>query len=587
MKIISSVTKLVYDLADNLRLSETAMACPECSKDRKHKNRKSFSWNGAKQTGFCQNCQAAFMEFKPFQTKKEYKLPEWKNKTELTSKSVKWFEGRAISQEVLNQLRVYSDTEFMPQYSKDCEVICFPYFRENKLINIKFRGPEKSFKMVKEAELIWYNYDALLKYNEIIIVEGEIDCLSFIRAGVLNCISVPNGASGKNLEYLDSSIDLFERLERVFLATDNDLPGISLREELTRRIGQEKCLVIDFKDCKDANEYIQKYGCPDLASLLKSAHDIPIDGILDISLSYDSCHKLWIEGMKPGLGIDIKTIDDIVTWEAGRVSVWTGIPGHGKSEYVDFINVRMNLLHGWKVAYFSPENWPVDYHISKLSEKLSGKSFNSKFMSREMFDVCFNYIEENFFFIYPEQSFKIENILEKARYLVKKYGIKVLVIDPWNKIEHKRDKGESETDYISRCLDLLSMFAKKNNILIHVIAHPTKMQKLPDNTYQVPNAYDINGSANWYNKPDYVAVVYRDFTNNKVKFIQYKVKFKNLGKPGEVELSYNAVNGRYENFMLNSDQWDYKSWLQVNENIDLNKAFEPNYNFEEKTEIPF
>lgn len=217
MKILSLTTKQTYEIEPR-KNGENISTCPECDANRKHRGKKSFSWNNSKKTGYCQNCEAKFVEFKPFQEKKEFIVPSWKNKTDLTEKAVKWFEGRSISQKTLLKMKIYSDVEFMPQTGNNRNVICFPYFIDTKLVNIKYRDAEKNFKLVKDAELVFYNINALKNNTSIIITEGEIDCLSYIEVGIDNCISVPNGAGSRNIEYLDNYIELFDSIEKIYLA---------------------------------------------------------------------------------------------------------------------------------------------------------------------------------------------------------------------------------------------------------------------------------------------------------------------------------------------------------------------------------
>src|SRR5690606_4129586 len=95
--------------------------------------------------------------------------------------------------------------EWMPQTGKEMNCIVFPYFKGGELVNTKFRDAKKNFKLHSGAELIWWNYDALTRFEEVIIVEGEMDALSVIQAGFDNVISVPNGASTGKMEYFDSS----------------------------------------------------------------------------------------------------------------------------------------------------------------------------------------------------------------------------------------------------------------------------------------------------------------------------------------------------------------------------------------------
>jgi len=583
MKIISLTSKTVYDL-DLKKANENPMPCPDCDANRKHKGSKSFSFNAKKGTGFCLNCESRFVEYRPFVKKIEYIVPQYKNKTDLSDNAVKWFSGRMINQDTLAKMKVYSDTEFMPQINKSTGVICFPYFYGDTLVNIKYRDNRKNFKLVKDAELILYNINCLEKATEVIITEGEIDCLSFIEVGIENCISVPNGAN-KNLEYLDDYIELFDNINKIYIASDNDIKGIELKSELIKRFGQEKCFVVNFKDCKDANEYLQSYGGIELANTIKNAKEIKVDGIVDINNIYDETHSLFITGLEKGKGIGFSELDDIVTWETGRVCVTTGIPSHGKSEFVDFLLTKLNILHGWKSAYFSPENYPIKYHLAKLISKLTGKKFESGYLTVDDFDTSFEYIKNNFFFIYPEEDMTFDNILSKARIVVKKHGIKVLVFDPFNKIEHLLDKGESETLYISKFLDKCSNFAKKHDVLVIIVAHPTKMKKTPIGVYEIPTLYDINGSANWYNKADYGLCVYRDFTNNTTTVIAQKVKFRHLGSGGSALFKFNYNNGRYEKEYLTIDKWDSRSYLNPEEVIEepeivYTKPLMPNNEFD-------
>jgi twinkle protein len=563
MRIYSIESKQIYDIPVKSG-GENAMPCPECGPKRKPENRKkkSFSWNEAKKTGFCNNCQARFIEYKPFTQTKEYKVPERKNDTKLTDKALAYIEGRMIGKETISSLGVYSDMEFMPQINKEVEVICFPYIREGKLINIKFRGPQKSFKMVKDAELIFFNLDSLIDLNECIIVEGEFDCMAFVHSGRKNCISVPNGAGAKNLEYIDSCVDLFDRMTTVYLAVDNDQAGIGLREELIRRIGSEKCKIVSFKDCKDANEYMLEYGPSELYNLIDQARPLPINGEIIIDDQYDSFYDLFLNGLQPGAKIEFSDIDNLITWERGRMAVVTGIPGHGKSELIDFIVTRLNVLHGWKVGYFSPENYPVKNHFAKVTEKLIGKTFSLKYMNQHEFDMSFSYVRDNFFWIYPEDDMSFDNIISGARQLIKRRGINVFVLDPWNKIEHCRERGESETEYISRVLDKISQFCKTNNCLFIICAHPRKMEKEKNEMkYKIPSMYDINGSANFYNKCDYGISVYRDYENKLIEVHVQKVKFKHLGDGGACKINYNYTNGRFESMLRSIDDWDYKAWI--------------------------
>jgi twinkle protein len=571
MKIQSSNTKQIYFFEPGNKGEERHL-CPECSHNRKKKTDKCFAWSNKDKRGYCHNCLTSFFEYSPHE-EKQYTLPKWKNKTDLTDKAVKYFEGRMIKQSTLNLMKVYSDVEFMPQFNAQIEVICFPYFFNEKLINIKYRGAKKSFKLVSGAELVFYNIDCLKNSNEVIIVEGEIDALTFIEQGFLNVISVPAGAN-KNLEYLDNCIDLFKDIKKIFVATDQDTKGIEVRDELIRRLGAERCWVVSFKDCKDANEYYLKYGC-DFKDVIENSKPVPVKGIIEIGSIYADIYNLYTQGIQKGKEINFEKIDQLITWETGRLAIITGIPSSGKSEFVDFIITKLNLLHGWKAAYFTPENYPLKYHYAKLFEKLIGKKFTNTKSTELEFDMAYDYVRENFFYILNEEDFKVKSILDSAKILVKTRGIKIMVIDPYNKLEHQYK--DSETQYISRFLDELINFAKFNDVLVFLIAHPRKMSK-----GEIPTLYDISGSANFYNKTDYGLTVHRKTGDdgtmiNEVAVYIQKIKYKHLGQQGVIELNYDYENGRFNPGV----GCDKSNWL-VSEPTPA--VIEANINFYEKNE---
>lgn len=561
MKYQSSLTKKVYEIDPQSKRT----TCPECSHNRRKKEDKCVSWDLTNKRGYCQHCQAAFFvyENKP---EKIFVVPDWKNITDLSDRALKWFSGRGISQETLKDAKIYSDNEYMPQHQKEVEVICFPFFRNDKQVNIKYRGAKKSFKLVSDAELIFFNHDVINQdYEDIIIVEGEIDALSFMEVGLKQVISVPNGAG--NVDFIDSCINEFDNINNVYLATDSDKKGIELRDELARRIGFEKCLIVDFKDCKDANEYLIKHGGLELGKTIENAINYPVKGIVKVNDIFADIKNLFENGIQPGKNIQIPSIDKKITWELGRLAIITGIPGHGKSELIDFLIARLNLIYGWKTAYFTPENYPLKFHYAKLYEKFVGKSFDKKYSNTDEFNIAYEYIRDNFFYIMDEEDSSVDMVINSAKSLVKSKGIKILVIDPYNKLEHPQERGESETQYISRFLDKITTFAKFNNVLVFLIAHPTKMRKSDMGVYEVPNLYNISGSAHFFNKTDYGLTVYRNYNvekasyDNTIELFVQKVKFKHLGETGAVSMKYVYTNGRFAENHEIQEEFDKSNWL--------------------------
>jgi len=565
VKVICINTQRIHDL-DIKNLRENVMVCPECSHDRKKKHAKCLGYNAEKGIGHCNHCDVRFVEYRPFENKKQYRKPENVNLTDLVPKALQWFTNRFIGQEAVKKMKVSTSAQYFPQVEKERSCIAFPYYRNGELINVKYRDGEKNFKLESGAELIWYNYDALLNYKEIIIVEGEIDALTWISEGYENVISVPNGANAINMPYLESSLEDLDKVEKFYIATDIDTKGLELRDELVRRLGAERCLLCSFDEHKDINEYVSSKGHKSSQNVLKNAKDIKVDDVYHAKDFLDDIQNLFNNGLKPGLKVGFRDLDEIITWETKRLAVWTGTPQSGKSELLDYVVARLNVLYGWKTAYYSPENFPTMIHFAKLHEKLIGKKFDNKHSTVDEFYAALEHIDDNFFWVSPPEDFTVDHILKKFEYLVKKKGVKNCVIDPFNRIE--RSNGADKLDYIAGVLIKLSNFAKKHDVLVHLVAHPKKLDKDKGGFYPMATMYDISGSADFWNMSDYGISVMRTQDPETKKFLTYgtiatqKVKFKHLGRTDAIGFKYNYNNGRYEDEQSIIDDWDYSNWIK-------------------------
>ena len=574
--------------------------CPQCHDHRTDKRDRSLSVN--MQTGMfkCHYCgfsgcaavpsdtdKQQWMQQQPWfrpaplrKQKPQYKLPTPKPHAPMGERALAWFKGRGISQATLEALKVTEGMEWMPQKNGQANTVQFNYFLNGKLINTKFRTGDKCFKLCSGAELIPYNIDAIKGQKECIITEGEMDALSFYEIGYTNVISVPNGANA-NLDYLDDFIeDYFEDKETIYIAVDTDSKGIMLRDELIRRFGAERCRVVDFgEDCKDANEHLMAHGADSLRKCLSNAPEIKIEGIFTVSDFEQSLDSIFENGLQRGVTIGHENIDRLISFETKRLCLVTGYPGSGKSEFIDEMAERLNIRYGWRFAYFSPENAPLAYHASKLVEKFTGKRFDKEHLTFGEYMQVKQHLETNFFFILPS-DYRVDTILEKAKYLVRRRGIKALVIDPYNRLEDEK-AGMKETDYISQRLDRLTNFAQQNDVLVILMAHPTKPAKNKDGKIDAPTLYDISGSAHFFNKADFGIVVHRDKLNKTVEIRVEKVKFRHLGETGMALMKYNLNNGRYTPFydLLTEPAWDNSNHL-TNPSIKPRQDT-PQLNFEE------
>lgn len=537
---------------------EVPTICPQCSHTRKKSNDKCLSVNLDKSVWRCNHCNwSGFL--KNSMKKIEYKRPEWTNRTDLSEVVVKWFEQRSISQQTLTSQKVTESTEWMPKANKEVLTINFNYFRNDELINIKYRAKDKDFKMHKEAELIFYNLDGIKDADICYIVEGEMDALSLIQAGIKNVVSVPNGAtiSTNNLSYLDNCFEYFINKKEIILWVDNDIAGRKLKYDLAERLGFDRCKYIEIEDCKDANEYLIKHGLNAIITAYSKAVYFPMEGVYTISDVSNEIDDMYINGLDRGVSTEIPNFN--LNFVKGYLTVITGIPSHGKSDFLDYICLQLRIKHNWRGCFYSPENRPTQLHFSKMVRKISGKHWDgeNRISMDEVNDIK-SYLDKYVWFLKPEKDFTLTSILKQISAIKKRYGLEYFVIDAWNKIEHADDK----TSYIGRCLDEIVTFCEINNIHCFLVAHPTKIKKnLQTGKYEVPTLYDIAGSANFYNKADNGICVYRDFEEQKTFVHVQKIKFDHWGTEGMAEFTYDVRSKRYISDIPDNGSWIRKKSL--------------------------
>lgn len=538
---------------------EVKTLCPQCSPSRKKKNYPCLNVNTEKECWNCWHCGWSGTlkggEWQKPEVRKVYSKPAFKAVEKPAGDLEQWFETRGISLEVLERNQITKGTAYFPQVEEERGCVLFPYFRGAEVVNIKYRTRDKLFRMAAGAERILYGVNDI-DPKVLVWVEGEIDKLSVEMAGVKSCVSVPDGAPAADSKSYSNKFDFLsepalESVEMHIIAVDSDAPGVRLQEELIRRLGREKCQVVAWpNDCKDANEVLLTHGVDVLADCLGNARPVPVEGTYRASDLLESLFNDYDHGVKKGESTQWSEMDETYRVMPGEWTLVTGIPGHGKSEWLDALALNLAKHQGWNFAIFSPENQPLETHMEKLAEKIVGKPFaqgSRNRMSRAEAAEAFEFIDDHFTFMLPEYP-TVDTLLERARQLVVQRGIRGFIIDPWNEINPAREGAVSETDYISQALTKIRTFARANQAHVWLVAHPTKLQK--DRTtgaYPVPTPYDVSGSAHWRNKADNCITVFRDVSDesSSVQIHVQKIRKKANGRVGMVEFDYDRDSGRY------------------------------------------
>ena len=487
---------------------------------------------------------------------------------DLPPEIVAWFKDeRGISQEVLRRNRIGYGPVFIPAKGNKAPAIHFPFLRAGEVVNVKYRTLDKQFAKAKGGDTVFYGLDDVMGQSEIIIVEGEIDKLSLEEAGFRNTVSIPDGAPTKindadpaddgKFEYMRNCSSAFEEAEKIILALDDDGPGHVLSDELARRFGKERCWRVTWPGLgdaprKDANEVLVHDGAEVLKECVESAVPYPVSGMYTPADFLEEVLALYRTGGTRGLSTGWLSLDRHLTIRPGDLSVVTGVPGAGKSEFLDSLMVNMAHEHGWRFACCSFENLPEE-HLARLAEKHLDMPFwegpAPRMGEGELLEAM-SWAEDHFVFLRADdESPTIDWILERARVAAIRHGINGLVIDPYNEIEHKRLPTMNETEYVSEVLGKVKRFGQNHEVHVWFVAHPAKMHpetRGEDRVVPPPLLYDISGSAHWVNKADVGLTVHRRHGSAQTDVYIRKVRSKAVGQSGTmVTFDFNRATGKY------------------------------------------
>jgi|TARA_R100000455_G_C6273275_1_gene130692 twinkle protein len=568
---------------NDYRHGQYKITCPSCQKERS-KNRTdtplSVNINSETIVYHCHHCgisgamprtQGVNMKAVKVEPKKLKKIVV--PPTDKKGKASEWLKTRGISVEVAEMLGcTLTEKNKKP-------VVGFMFEEDSKTIAVKWRtcNGEKLFWWDNNATKLWgrqvHNDSLPTIESTVVITEGELDALaikqSFHEKANIDVYSVPNGAPNKITENkIDPSEDgrfkyiwedrhIFEGVDKIILATDNDKNGEILASELSRRLNKARCYIVDYKGHKDANELLINTDAETVRNQVLNAEPVPLHGLNNIDFYAEEFQSLYDQGHPKGITTGFDSVDKLFSLQTGYLTVVTGYPGDGKSIFLDNIIMNACRNYGWKATYCSFEK-PPTLHAVQLAQILVGKPFfegiNNRMTQGEK-DYAQKFINEHILFQdYQDGGMPtIESILEKNAQSVMRTGSRILVIDPFNFIQSTGNYA-LETDMVSDLLTKIQLHCKAYDIHCFFVCHPTKPQ-VRDGKKNVVTGIDVAKSMSFFSKCDTGLTVYRG--EGTVDIHCWKARWQWQSSLGVASLTFNPVNGRYAEAQQVEDDYDW------------------------------
>lgn len=433
-----------------------------------------------------------------------------------------YWQKRCISKETIDAMDVQEslngDTVF--QFFDSSDVLRAVKFRPSRPVP---HGERKCWwlKDEKRKELkpyvgLLFNQNKLNISQPIIICTGEGDAMAAYECGFHNSSSIPGG--DQNLNWVSYQWDFLTKCQQFILVYDNDDSGRKYIKEITRRLGEDRCKVVDIpetlempdgsvKHVKDLNELLFYGGQQAVINAINNAQERKIESVVDCSDVQDIDME-GIDGMKTGF----KELDHCINKSyCGTVSIITGVPGAGKTSFLSTI-INEGVDQGYPTWVYSGElsnsalrNWTIKCRAGQYwLEKVERDGFTSYQVKPEAIKRMDEYYKDRLFFFKDTYDATPDALFQSLESCVRKYGVRMAVIDNLSSVNLGSFGDEywnAQNQFIRDCIAT----AKRLDIIMWVVLHPKKMVEFN----RAPDLYDLSGSVSAANLAHRVFSLYR------------------------------------------------------------------------------
>ena len=396
---------------------------------------------------------------------------------------------------LINERRISEGAlrDYMVCYDCSADAIAFPYLTAAGASPVRYKflkierseHGKKQMWSTKNPEPCLFGWQAIPPVcREAVVTEGEIDALSVASfGGDTYGLSIPNGAG--DLSWIDQDYERLSRLDTIYLMLDNDVAGQNNISTIVERLGPHRCLVVAIPEgYKDANDLRASYTKADFDGLLQDARPLDPEGITSIGDIREQVKTAMREGFDNGLAIEMPfpVLHNKLRLRPTEVSLLAGINGHGKTELASQISLCA-IQQGYKVGVASLE-WSKPLYASRMLRQAT--CMDAGEISEAYVDHCLDYYDGKMFLFGCTGTNKFDSVLSNMKYLRRRYGIDLFVIDNLAKL------GFDEDDYNGQkhVVDALTDFTNEHNCHVMLVLHIRKVQS----ESIIPDKMDIKGS---------------------------------------------------------------------------------------------